>query len=107
MKKMIKVIKQNEFDEMIKSEECVIVDFFATWCGPCKTMSRVIEDFSEDHPEQLILKVDVDENKELANRFSVMSIPTLLFVKNGDVVKVKSGVMSATELEDTLEAIDS
>ncbi len=85
-------ISEKEFDkEVLSSEKPVLVDFFATWCGPCKMLAPVLEEVANDHPEVKIVKIDVDENPNLAAKYSVMSIPTLVYIKNGETVSVNVG----------------
>ena len=82
------VLKLNEkdFEKVVfESEKPVIVDFFATWCGPCKMLAPVISELAEEHPEILFVKVDVDEAPALASAFGVVSIPTVVAVKGGEV----------------------
>jgi thioredoxin 1 len=88
---VIKVTKLNFESEVIKSEKPVLIDFFATWCGPCKTVSPIIDEIAEENPSFKVVKVDVDEQPELARDFGVMSIPTLVVVKDGKVVKKTTG----------------
>ena len=74
--------KNHDFKEEIKGDT-VVVDFFATWCGPCKMLSPILEKFANDHPEVKVLKVDVDDFTEIAREFGVTSIPTLVLFNNG------------------------
>lgn len=90
---MINNVSLNEFDEQIKSG-FVLVDFYANWCGPCKMQSPILEEFSKTRPNLIILKVDVDKEQELASRFNVMSIPTLILFKDGVIESTKVGFNS-------------
>lgn len=78
-------ISQNQFDsEVLGSEKPVLVDFWAPWCGPCRIVSPIIEEIGTEHAEKLkVVKINVDENQELAEKYNVMSIPTLLVFKGG------------------------
>ena len=80
----IKVTKEN-FDEVKASEKNVLIDFYADWCGPCRMVGPIIEKIADEHPEYVIGKVNVDEEGELAKEFGVMSIPTLVVLKGGEV----------------------
>ena len=80
----------DEFNEFIKNE-CVIIDFYATWCGPCKMQAPVLEELENSRSEVKIAKVDVDKLQSLAQRYGVMSIPTLLLFKNGELIDKKIG----------------
>ena len=97
---MAKAITDATFEAETK-EGLVLVDFWATWCGPCRMQAPIIEklsqEFSED--ELKILKMDVDENPETARAFGIMSIPTLLFKKDGQVVKQVAGVHTAAQIK--------
>ncbi len=79
-------LTEQTFDEQIKSSETlVLVDFWAEWCGPCKMIAPVLDQIAADHSDTLrIAKINIDENLELARRFEVMSIPTLILFKNGE-----------------------
>ena len=97
---MTKAITDATFEQETK-EGLVLVDFWATWCGPCRMQAPILEklsqEFSED--ELKILKMDVDENPETARAFGIMSIPTLLFKKDGQVVKQVAGVHTAAQIK--------
>ncbi len=89
-----------EFDALIKGEKPVLVDFFATWCGPCKMFAPTFDEFAADHNEIECVKVDVDQCRELAIRFGIMSIPTIILIKNGEAAKKNIGTLDLEELED-------
>lgn len=88
------VIKGNEenFRNDI-SNDLVLVDFFATWCGPCKMLGPVLEDLANDRSNLKIVKIDVDENENLAREYGVMSVPTLILFKNGKMIDKKIGFL--------------
>lgn len=86
-------------NEVVKSDKLVLIDFFATWCGPCKMLAPVIEQVSEEHEDVMVVKVDVDKNPELAVLYKVASIPTLVFLKEGKLVKEHIGFASKSEIE--------
>lgn len=96
---MVKHVTTADFEEVvIKAEGKVLVDFFATWCGPCSMMAPVLEQVSDITLDVKIVKVDIDENPELAERYKVMSIPTFMVFENGTVVKKTVGAISKSEL---------
>lgn len=87
---IIKIENEKEFEkEVINVNELVLVDFYADWCAPCKMMAEVIEKLAVDQPELKICKINIDENREVASRYEVMSIPTMLLFEFGQV-KAKS-----------------
>ena len=83
----------NNFENLI-SNDVVLVDFFANWCGPCKMLSPVLDDIASERSNVKIVKVDVDKNEELAKKYGIMSIPTLLLFKNGQVIDKHIGYIS-------------
>ena len=91
---------RDEFKESIK-EGTVLVDFFATWCGPCKMLSPVLEEVSKESNIDII-KVDVDEFGDLARRYGIMNIPTLLLYRDGDLVNKKLGYLPVSALKEFL-----
>lgn len=76
----------------------VVVDFFATWCGPCRMLGQVLEEISKEFDEVTILKIDIDEYQELAMKFGIMSVPTMLFYKDGKLVNKRVGFCDKKEL---------
>lgn len=89
----------NNFNAIINSSKPVLVDFFAEWCGPCKTMSPILKDVKTQLGDKsTIIKVDIDKNPQAANEYQVRSVPTLMIFKNGKAVWKQSGVVPANEL---------
>lgn len=100
---MIKYFKaEDNFDEEVKTG-LVIVDFFATWCGPCRMLGNVLEELSKEREDIKILKIDTDEFSEIAMKFGVMSIPTILFYKDGEIVNKNIGFCDKNKLISLLE----
>ncbi len=87
---VLKVTKDNFF-EVKNSDKTVLLDFYADWCGPCRMVGPIVDEIAEENPQYLVGKVNVDEEQELASAFSVMSIPTLVVMKNGEVVNKSMG----------------
>ena len=103
---MALAITDSSFDQLLAQGKPMVVDFWATWCGPCRKVGPYIEELAEQYGNQAIIgKVDVDENDELAMRFGVRNIPTILFIKNGQVVDKQIGAAAKNVLEDKLKAI--
>lgn len=88
---------ESNFNELISNGK-ILVDFFATWCGPCKMLSLILEEISSDRSDTKIIKVDVDECQSLAKQFGVMSIPTLILMENGQIKDKKIGFQSKEEI---------
>ena len=100
----IKHFKTDEFDSAVEQAPLAMVDFWADWCGPCKALSPVIESLAEQYEgKALIGKVNVDEERELAIRFGVMSIPTVVFLKNGAEFDRKVGLLPPDAFIQVLE----
>ena len=87
------------FNEIINGDKLVLVDFFATWCGPCKSMTPVIESLGKELQDKVrILKIDVDKNQSVSNKFQIKGVPTFIIFKNGQAVWRESGVMDKAVL---------
>ncbi len=100
---VLKISKENFEEEVLKSDKPVVIDFYADWCGPCRMMSPIIDEIAEEKAEMIkVGKVNVDENQELAMKYGVMSIPTIVIIKNEKVEKTFVGVRSKSEI---MEAI--
>ena len=88
-----------KFNEMINGEQPTLVDFFATWCGPCKMMHPILEQLKEKMGDDIrILKVDVDKNEALSMQYRIQSVPTLMLFKKGEMLWRQSGAMSLNDL---------
>ncbi|MBT5437843.1 thioredoxin [Crocinitomicaceae bacterium] len=100
-------ITDSNFDELVlKSDKPVVVDFWAEWCGPCKMIGPLIDEMSKDYEgKALIGKVNVDQNANVSAQFGVRSIPTVLFIKNGEVVDKSVGAVPKATLDSKLEAL--
>lgn len=104
MSKAIEITDAN-FEEIIKSEQPILVDFWAEWCGPCKMIGPVVEELAGDYEGKAIIgKVDVDSNPGVAQAFGIRSIPTLLFFKDGQIVDKQIGAVPKSVLSQKLDA---
>ncbi|CDC18897.1 thioredoxin [Eubacterium sp. CAG:274] len=92
-------VKTADFEaEVLKSDKTVLVDFWAVWCGPCRMLSPVVDQIAEENPDIKVCKVNVDEEQQLAIKYGVMSIPTLLVFKGGELVNQSVGVIPKEEV---------
>ena len=96
-------INKNNFELVEKSEKKVLVDFYADWCGPCRMVSPIVDEIAEEREDILVCKVNVDDEQELANRFGIFSIPSLLIFKDGEVVKQIAGARPKAQILALLE----
>ena len=94
-----------EFEDVLAQNEKVLVDFYADWCGPCKMLAPVLEAVSKEHEDIAFIKVNVDQVSDLAAKFNIMSIPTLIAFKSGNMVKQTMGFMPKPELNKFLEVL--
>ena len=100
----MKIINESEFDESIKNG-VVLVDFFATWCGPCRMLAPILEEVQAESDGKFnIVKVDVDENEKLAKKFGILSIPTMIIFKDGTDVEKIVGLRDKSSILDALSA---
>ena len=83
----------------MQAEGTVLIDFWAAWCGPCRMIAPAVEKIAEEHPEVKVCKINIDDEQELAIRHGVMSIPTLMVVKNGEIVNTAIGLRPKEEIE--------
>ena len=97
-------INTEKFDELLKGQKPVVCDFFATWCGPCRMLAPVMEEMSKEFDERAVfVKVDVDENPELARRYGIMSIPLVVVFKDGEEAAKSLGYTSKEETRQFLQ----
>ena len=94
----------NNFNDLVK-EGKILVDFYATWCGPCKMLSPVLEEISTDRSDVKIIKVDIDECEDIARQLGIMSIPTMIVFKDGKIMDKKIGFSQKEEITSWLEQI--
>ena len=95
---VIEITSSNFENEVLSSDQTVLIDFWASWCMPCKMLSPVVDEIAEENPEIKVGKVNVDEQPELAEKFGVMSIPTLIVFKNGQNIDTSVGVKPKSEI---------
>lgn len=100
---MVKVLKDSVFnEEVINKKGIVLVDVYATWCGPCKMLSPIVDNVAEEVTDIDVAKIDVDENNEVAQKYGVMSVPTLLLFKDGELMDKSIGFQSKEQILDMI-----
>ena len=95
---VLHITKENFEKEVLQSEKVVLLDFFASWCGPCRMVSPIIDEIAEENEHIVVGKVDVDAQTDLATQFQVYSIPTLVVLKDGKVLKQSTGAKSKAQI---------
>lgn len=99
---VITINKSNYESEVLKSDKLVLLDFWASWCGPCRMVSPIVDEIAEEHPEIKVGKVNVDEERELSQMFGVMSIPSLFVIKDGKIVNQAVGARPKQQILDLI-----
>lgn len=97
-------LKKEDFESVRKSEKPILIDFYADWCGPCRMVAPIIEEIAEERDDVLVCKVNVDEEGELASAFGVMSIPTLVVLRGGEIVTKATGARPKAQILSMLDA---
>lgn len=95
----VEITAQNFEQEVLKSDKPVLIDFWASWCGPCRMLSPVVDEVADEHPEIKVGKVNVDQQTELAIKYGVSSIPMLVLFKNGEIADSSIGVVPKASIE--------
>ena len=96
-------VQETEFDTLLKSENLLVVDFSASWCGPCRVVAPLVEQLAQEHQDIKVVKIDVDQDKPLAKRYEVRSIPAVLIFKNGELVENIVGVKPYEEFAEAVK----
>ena len=100
---VIKVTKDN-FEEIKNSEKPVLLDFYADWCGPCRMVSPIVDEIAEEREDIVVGKINVDDDPELASKFGIFSIPTLIVLRDGEVAEQATGARPKDDILDMLDA---
>ena len=101
----MRIVNEEEFNEVLKENKVVLVDFFATWCGPCRMLSPILEEIKEENDGKFeIVKVDVDESEKLARKFGILSIPTMIIFQDGSEAEKIIGLRDKDSILDALNA---
>lgn len=99
-------ITDTNYEELAAQGKPMVIDFWATWCGPCRKIAPIIEALANDYADQAIIgKVDIEENEDLAAKFGIRNIPTVLYIKNGEIVDKQVGAAPRPTLEEKLKGI--
>ena len=102
---IINLTKDSYHNEVMETEKVVVIDFWATWCGPCKMMAPVVEEVAKDYPDVKVCKVNVDEEPELSNAFKIVSIPTIVGIKNGEIIDSVVGYRPKEDIEKIIKLV--
>jgi len=97
---MILEVENNNLEEVFSEGSITVLDFYATWCGPCRTYLPIVEKFSKDNPDISVCKVNVDENRELVAKYGIRSMPTTVLLQNGQLITKVPGVIQQSKLEE-------
>lgn len=100
---VLEVDDENFESEVLKSDKTVLIDFYADWCGPCKVLSPIVEEVASENDDIKVVKINIDGAIIIANQYGIMSIPTLVVIKNGEEVNRTVGVISKTEIIDMVK----
>ncbi len=100
---VLKITSENFKSEVLESSQKVLIDFYADWCGPCKMMGPVVEEIAEEHSDVKVVKINVDNAEDIAIKYQIMSIPTLVVVKDGQEVNRSIGLISKEKIEELIE----
>lgn len=98
-----KITSENFEIEVLKSEKTVLVDFYADWCGPCKMLSPVVDEVAQENEDVKVVKINVDEAQNVAMKYNIMSIPTLVVIKNGQEISRSVGVIDKLQILDMIK----
>ncbi len=104
---MSEILNESNFDEFLKNNKNVVVDFFAEWCGPCKMLGPLMDEIAEEYQGQevKIVKVNIEESPAIAQKFNVMSIPTLIYFQSGEIKDVAIGLMPKDQIKERIDSL--
>ena len=104
--RQVEEVTEDDFDSLVlENDRLTIVDFFATWCGPCKMLSPIIDEVAQIYKDVSFYKVNIDNNMNLTEKYEVEAVPTVLFFKEGKLLKTKVGYMEMSEIEETINEL--